>query len=223
MARRFVPPPWARRFVGRMLPGPERAPLLADLDELFALRMQRGGRIRALAWYLRQAVSFPWQGARDHAGRSADDIIGTTRHTMRQLLFSDLIRDMRHAARGLRKAPGFSATVIVTLALGLGAATAVFSVVRGVLLGPLPFDRPDELVMVWEHNIPRDRPTNVVNPANYLAWRESNRVFSGMAALYPDEMTWTGDGPPIRLEAVVAEGDLFTVLGVQPLDRKSVV
>ena len=80
-------------------------------------------------------------------------------------------RDLRHGARLLVRAPGFSIVAVCALAIGIGANTAIFSVVYTLLLKPLPYQDPDRLVVVWEHNIPRDRKNNVVSPGNFIHWR----------------------------------------------------
>ena len=90
---------------------------------------------------------------------------------------------LRIALRSLARQPGFSTIVIGTLALGIGANVALFSVVNKVLLEPLAFPEPDDLVMVWERNYPRERFTNVVSPANFLDWREQSDTFTAIAAL----------------------------------------
>ena len=86
-----------------------------------------------------------------------------------------LLQDLRHGARLLVRAPGFAAIAIAALAIGIGANTAIFSVVNTLLLQPLPYHDADRLAIVWEHNIPRDRKNNVVAPANFLHWREMNQ------------------------------------------------
>ena len=90
--------------------------------------------------------------------------------------------DVRLALRGLAQRPGFTATALLTLAVGIGANAAVFSIAQAVLLRPLPFREPDRLVLVWERNVGRDRQRNVVNPGNYLAWRERAAAFESIAA-----------------------------------------
>ena len=90
-----------------------------------------------------------------------------------------LLQDLRHGARLLVRAPGFAAIAIAALAIGIGANTAIFSVVNTLLLQPLPYRDADRLAIVWEHNIPRDRKNNVVAPANFLHWRDMNQGFDG--------------------------------------------
>src|SRR5262249_13843836 len=85
-----------------------------------------------------------------------------------------LTQDLRYGARMLLKNPGFTLIAVVTLALGIGANTAIFSVVNGALFKPLPYDEPEELVGVWE--APDGTPRNPVNPRNYADWRAQNQV-----------------------------------------------
>src|SRR5262245_45953490 len=92
------------------------------------------------------------------------------------------MQDVRYAGRMLAKSPGFTAVAVITLALGIGANTAVFSVLEAVLLRGLGYEDPERLVVVWEKNFQRDRPTNVVGPANYMRWKERSRSFDSMAA-----------------------------------------
>ena len=113
--------------------------------------------------------------------------------------------------------PGFSAIVIGTLALGIGANVTLYSVVAGVLWAPLPFSDPDELAIVWEENFPRERRYNVVSPANFLDWRDQSEVFDELAAMSPGKVTLTGDHAPLRLDSARVTEDLFSLLGVEPL------
>jgi len=127
-----------------------------------------------------------------------------------------LIQDLRFAARMLVKRPGFALTGILTLALGIGANTAVFSVVDGVLLRPLPVREPERLVIVWEHNLPRSRTHNVVNPANFLAWKERARSFESFTAFTQWGMNLAGESEPERIQSGIVMPDFFATLGVSP-------
>ena len=124
--------------------------------------------------------------------------------------------DIRLAIRSLMRAPGFALVAVLTLALGIGANAAVFSVVDGVLLKPMPFQQPDDLVMVWEHNLARDRRTNVVSPGNYVHWRERQTSFTDMAALFRTSVNLTEGDTPEELRTQIVTEPFFRVLGVSP-------
>lgn len=120
------------------------------------------------------------------------------------------------ALRLLRRHPASTAATVLTLALAIGLNTAVFSVVHAVLLEPLPYPEADHIVRVWEHNIPRQNPRNVVAPANFLEWRDRATSFSGMAAFGERRATLTGDGVPEDVPAIGSTWNLFDVLKVPP-------
>lgn len=123
--------------------------------------------------------------------------------------------DLRFAARAFLTSPAFTAVAIVTLALGIGANTAIFSVVYTLLLKPLPYRDPGRLAVVWEHNLPRDRKSNVVSPGNYLHWREMNTAFAEMSIVSMTFRTaFTGDGEPEELPIQIVNATLFPMLGV---------
>lgn len=143
---------------------------------------------------------------------SADE--AAERRRGRAVWLGDVCQDVHYATRTLRKGPGFAAVAIATLALGIGATTAIFSVVDGVILTPLPFEEPDELVAVWEHNVARGRDRNVVSPANYIVWTERAGDFEHLAALGRLGWTLTGTGEPRRVGVVSASASLFPMLGV---------
>jgi putative ABC transport system permease protein len=128
----------------------------------------------------------------------------------------NLWQDLRYAGRQLMRRPGFTVIAVLTLALGIGASTAIFSVVNSILLRPLSYSQPDRLVMVWEryHTRPRDR--NVVNPANYLDWNDRATSFTGLAALTWSSMTLTG-GAPENVDGRAVTPNFFSVLGLNPM------
>jgi predicted permease len=132
-------------------------------------------------------------------------------------LLQDLLQDLRYAARKLRNSPGFSAAAVLTLALSIGANTAIFSVVNAVLLRPLPFRNPDSLVMVWEDLSFMGFPQNTPAPANFVDWKTRNHVFEDMAAIGGSLMNLTGDGQPEEVEAKIVTANFFPMLGMRPL------
>src|SRR5689334_18057520 len=129
------------------------------------------------------------------------------------ILFSDL----RYALRTFRKSPTFAIVAIVTLALGIGANTVIFSLVDAVVLRALPYADPDRVVVVWEDNTRAGFPRNTPAPANYFDWRRMNHSFTEMAATRGMTASLTGDGAPEQLIGRAASPSFFTVLGVPPL------
>jgi putative ABC transport system permease protein len=127
------------------------------------------------------------------------------------------LQDLRYGARLLVRAPGFSLVAIIALAVGIGANTAIFSVIYTLLLQRLPYRDADRLAIVWEHNTVRDRKSNVVAPANFIHWREMNQVFEDLATVSPTySVTVTGNGDPEELQAQSISAELFQILGVRP-------
>jgi putative ABC transport system permease protein len=127
-----------------------------------------------------------------------------------------LLQDLRYAARLLTRTPTFTMVAVIALALGIGANTAIFSVVNTLLLRQLPYRDSQKLVVVWEYNVPREKKDNVVSPGNYLHWREMNRVFEQMGGLATFRTTLTGQGNPEELPVQIVHGGLLSMLGVTP-------
>ncbi|HJT69811.1 MAG TPA: ABC transporter permease [Terriglobales bacterium] len=130
-----------------------------------------------------------------------------------------LTQDVRYALRQVRKAPGFALVAVITLALGIGANTAIFSVVYGVLLRPLPFKDADRIVRIW-HVPPQSSFPGItqfsVSAANYFDWQKQNNVFDSMAIYHYHPFTLTGGDQAQQIDATGVSGDFFSTLGVQP-------
>ncbi len=127
-----------------------------------------------------------------------------------------LLRDSVYALRILRHSPGFTLTAVLSLALGIGANTAIFTIVNAVLLRPLPFPDPDRLVHLWESKPERSYFRNVVNGFNFLDWRDRTRSFEGMSAVSGGSANLTGTGDPIAVPGMEVSPNFFSVLRVRP-------
>lgn len=128
----------------------------------------------------------------------------------------DLLQDIRYAVRGLSRSRTFTIVAVLALAIGVGANTAIFSVVNAVLLRELPYPNPDRLVMLWEHNNSKPTLHNVVNPANFLAWQDAAKSFEAMAALYDLRATVSGVGDePVSVPIRATSAAIFPLLGIQ--------
>jgi len=128
-----------------------------------------------------------------------------------------LFQDVRYGLRALRKKPGFTLTAVVALALGIGANTAIFSVINGVLLRSLAYRDSDNIVMVWEHSFQRNRSQNSVSPANFLDWQKRSASFQQLAATWDTRVNLTSAGEPEELLVQRVSADFFQVLGVPAL------
>ena len=129
-------------------------------------------------------------------------------------VLDDLARDLRFGARSLRRSPGYAAVAAVTLALGIGATTAIFTAVDHVLLRPLPYERPERLVALFERNDKGGR--SAVSWPNFRDWRDRTRSVESMAAFRGGEMTVLGTGAPIRAGTYLVTSDFFRVFRVRP-------
>lgn len=130
-----------------------------------------------------------------------------------------LWQDLRYGARMLLKNPGVTMVAVITLALGIGANSAIFSVVNAVMLRPLPYQDPDRLVSLWA-KVP-DHGQWRATPANFLDWKKQNTSFADLAAFGASTMTLTGDGEPEQLHGTRAGAGYFSVVGVEPILGRS--
>jgi predicted permease len=195
--------------------------LAADVDEELAFHLD----LRAAE--LMAQRGFTPDAARAEALRQFGDLDDARRYlraldartetaARRRDLLDTLRQDLRLALRTLRRAPGFATVAVLCLALGIGANTAVFSVVNAVLLRPPPVAEPDRLVRLWEAER-RGGGYGSVSFPNYRDWAREARAFTGLAAYHGRSLTLGGAGEPERVQAVAATANVFRVLGVQPL------
>ncbi|MGH9843319.1 MAG: ABC transporter permease [Blastocatellia bacterium] len=133
-------------------------------------------------------------------------------------MMNTLWQDLRYGGRMLLKQPGFTLIAVLTLALGIGANTAIFSVVKSILLAALPYRDADRLVMLWENDTLEGNAHNSVAPGNFGDWRKQNEFCTELACYaQPESVNVTGQGEPERLVGIGVSANLFALLGVQPV------
>jgi len=190
------PPRIAEALLQRLLPWQERNAIVGDMAERYGREARRRGALRARLWYWRQAIAIP------------------ARLRLRERRPSMDLHDLRFALRTLRKSPGFTTVAVLTLALGIGANAAIFSIVHGVVLRPLPYPEPERLVQVWEQNDSVERMS--VAWANFVDWRAQSASFEAVAAYAGGSGTVLGGDEPIILGVTPVSEGFFTVMGVEP-------
>lgn len=160
-----------------------------------------------------------WQAelATDASLRRALGVLPDAWYLFRQQWSLDmLIHDIRYALRLLRLRVGYTAVVVVTLSVGIGASTAMFSAIHGVLLRPLPFGDPSRLVMIWENDRLNHKPRYPVAPANFEDWRRGNQTLDSTAGWIPQEGTLHTGGEPFHVNSAVVTTNFLDTLGVVP-------
>lgn len=134
----------------------------------------------------------------------------------RENFMATLLQDLRYALRGLRHQPGVTVAAVLTLAVAIGANTAMFSLVDGILLRPFPFPEPDRLVQVWDSNPGRGWNYFSVSPPNFIDYREQNTTFEKLTSYYATTRTLTGASDPERIRAAMVGPDYFQTFGIEP-------
>jgi predicted permease len=212
-------PPQVAEFLLRSLLGREVSTdfVVGDLREEFEERLQRGSRVRASLWYSWQATRIAVRVLIERRKDRAALWVQDERRRTSSLLGEIMQIELRQAIRFLVRRPAFSGVIVLTVALAIAATTVAYAVVDGALLEPLPYPEPERLVVVWEHNLPRNRERNVVSPANYLDWRDNTKSFAGLGSILNTGGAVTGLGDPERVGVAVASASLLKVLGAQPL------
>ena len=198
----MTPPRLARRLLHSLLPALDRDVVVADLDEEFSRAIApRRSRLGARLWYWRQVMSSLPGAAKLRA----------------RFPWSDFARDTSHGLRLLRRNPAFALTAVLTLALGIGATSAVFTVANAVLVRPLPYAEPDRLVAVMESERSRPSASGNVSWPDFLDYQAQNQTLSGLAGYTGGSRTLTMPGAaPERVRAVMVTDNFFDVLGVTP-------
>jgi hypothetical protein len=134
------------------------------------------------------------------------------------------LASLRHALRSLRRAPGFTVAAVGTLALGIGATTAIFTLVDHVLLRPLPFPEQERLVVAWKRDTATSNPFVELSVADFRDWQAQSRSFESLAAMpttvYGYGYVLTGRGEPVQLESAKVTGRFFGVLGARAAARR---
>ena len=206
--------PWlARQLLTLLLPPEEREFLIGDLEETFDARLAAGSSAwAARRWYWRATFS----NLRSVGGR--DGLERDRRLEQRQGdgVMKNLLRDARYGIRLLLRKPGVTAVAIITLALGIGANTAIFTVTHALLLKPLPYDRPEQLVIVTENNLSRGWTSFTLSPANFLDWRAQAQSFQQLAAWGGRPFNYTGGSAPERLRGLTGTEGFLEMLGGNP-------
>lgn len=170
------------------------------------------------AEYVARGMSATDARARAHREFGNATRVQETSHQLFTMpLLDGVWRDLLYALRSLVRGPSFAALVSVTLALGIGASTAIFSLIDVVLIRPLPFPGAEQLAVVWETAPRVGYPKVDVAPANYVDWVQQSDVFDGLAAYSGNAFNLTGQGRPERLDGVQVTPNLFSVIGVDPV------
>ena len=229
MKRNIHPPRLASLFLQSILPRDIRDQVLGDLAEKHAELAAASETSQARRWFWRQTLASiapvlrPERGAgraqSDHAraGRSASAT------GLSNMLLSCLT-DLRFALRWARLNPGFTAIVVLTLALGIGANTAIFSVVNGVLLRPLPYEDAERIVRVWNGDAENRQYRNPISPGEIVAYLDDDRlgeVFESIAGFTLDFVNLSGGDEPLQVSAAYVMHDFFDVFGVAAADGRT--
>jgi predicted permease len=192
---------WLLAFSRSEPPTIKQEPDPSELQQLIDLLEEHTEYVRQILKHLRFRTSMPQNQPR---------IVGAL-HLHENV--ADFVRGLRYSVRRLSKRPTLAVTAVLTLAVGIGANVALFSVANAVLIRPLPYPNASRLVMVWQTHLPAQDMRNVTSPANFLNWRAENNVFEQMAAIYSDT-TVVGGGSPEQVVRQSITPNLFSMLGV---------
>jgi predicted permease len=203
------------RFLLRLLPARFRAAHAAEMESLFAEALKTARSSGRLGWvwaWLHGSVDVVAAAVRLRLKqRRTKHPKKSPRNTM-----DSLLQDLRHALRNLRARPLFTAIAALTLGLGIGSTTTIYSIVNSVLLRPLPYEEPENLVLVWGTSLEFGQRRDVISGPNYIDLRERNQVFEALAALKSGDVTLFSNGVPVPTDGELVTPEFFTVLGIAP-------
>ncbi len=210
------PPRLAKALLRLCLRGEVREVVAGDLEEEFhSAKLAQLGRRGARAWFWRQSLASIWAlGPRFGDGRGGfqDDAARPEGDSLMRTIWDDFA----FALRLLNRNRGFGAVAILTLALGIGANTAIFGIVNGVLLKPLPYRSPEKLVFIWDRLEWVGVPRAWVEPAEVADLRSETTLFEGFSILRVNSVDLVGEGDPVQIQFGVTSDNLFSLLGVDP-------
>ena len=204
-------------FLNRLRALGKRGKLESDLDEELQFHVEMKTRENVEA-------GMPPGEARKAALRQFGNLARTKEIAREAWTFPRLesvLQDIRYGLRQLRRNPGFTAVVVITLALGIGATTAIYSVVHTVWLQPLPYRAPDRVVRVWETNSRLNIGKFSASVPNFVSWRERSRSFESLTAIMGTNANLTGHGEPERVLGAAVTVGFFGTLGIRPLLGRS--
>ena len=208
--------PRVLRLFARIVPGDLREPIAGDLHEEYVRMRARRGGPRATSWLwwnvARLAISFRWERATH--GRPLPPIADELRGF--GSMWDGLRQDVVFGARMLRRQPAFTMVALIALMLGIGANTAIFSIVDAVLWRPLPYPASSEVISLGEQRPRENRLHGPVAPADFYDWRRDNSTFSAMAAVEPAAVNISGDAEPERLRGIFVTPGFLDVVGIKP-------
>lgn len=211
------------RWLLRLCPADLRREFGDEMAAIFLQSLHRARGIgkarvwaRALSDVIRHGLGArqdSWQKFRKTSAYVESELVGWWMDTLRY--------DLRHAIRAMSRQPATSLIIVVTLALAIGANTAVFSAVHTVLIRPLPYPQPESLVMLWEKREAEGVMKNAVSPADYLDWARTATSFTGMAAMTEVTADLTGEGDPEKVTLAAVSAPYFEVFGTGPLHGRT--
>jgi predicted permease len=203
---------WLNILVARVRALLRREAVIADIDEELRLHIEMETEANVAHGMSQEAARLAALRVFGNPG-SIKDVAYEVRGGG---MLEALLQDIRYGARVLARHKGFTAVAVLTLALGIGANTAIFSVVNELLLRPLPYRDAERLVMLWEVTA-SGRHQNTTSRANFRAWREQGTTFEDLAAFSDQRASLTGEGEPEEVSLQLASPQLFKVLGVEPI------
>lgn len=210
-------PPWVRIALRILVPKEEREFFLGDLEESFRTVGSGQRPVRTWTREVLGALSL-----RMNATARISRAPGPGSRLKGDGMLQELLSDLRFGIRSMVRSPGFAVVALLTMALGIGANTAMFSIVNGVILRPLPYPEADRIVRLWESNLSRGWSTFSISPPNFADWVERNSSLELLGAYQISSVTYTGGDRPQSLSAYRVTEDWLPILGGEPIQGRGI-